>query len=161
MLTLCLWALVVLGVGSFLRLDESTRTILDYADTAICGLFFVDFLYSFYRAPSRLRYLATWGWIDLISSIPTVSSLRWGRAARAMRILRVLRGVKSARAIAHFLASRRAESTFLASMFLCLLLIVSCSIAILQFEVLLAAMQQRLEPTQKTTAEHDSQYTDA
>jgi voltage-gated potassium channel len=52
-----------------------------------------------------------------------------------MRILRVLRGVKSARAMAHFVAGRREESALLASLLLSLLLIVSCSIAILEFEV--------------------------
>jgi voltage-gated potassium channel len=134
-LTLCLWALTTLGLGSFLRLDSETQAILDYADVFICGLFFLDFLNSLYRAPRKLHYLATWGWIDLLSSIPTVAALRWGRAARVMRILRVLRGVKSARAIAHFLVARRAQSAFLASMLLALLLNVVGSIAILQFEV--------------------------
>jgi voltage-gated potassium channel len=52
-----------------------------------------------------------------------------------MRILRVLRGVKSARAIAHFAVGRRAESAFLASLLLSLLLVVCCSIAVLEFEV--------------------------
>jgi voltage-gated potassium channel len=79
--------------------------------------------------------MVTWGWIDLLSSIPVLDTLRWGRAARAMRILRVLRGVKSARTMAHFVARRRHESTFLASILLTMLIVVSCSIAILEFEV--------------------------
>src|SRR5687767_3969942 len=103
MLCLCLWALLVLGAGSVLSLSESTQQILLYADYAVCFLFFVDFLHSFYTAPNKLRYMSSWGWIDLLSSIPITGSLRWGRAARVMRILRVMRGVKSARAIAHFL----------------------------------------------------------
>ena len=36
--------------------------------------------------------------------------------------------------IAHFLVQKRAESVFLASLLLCLLIVVTCSIAILQFE---------------------------
>lgn len=52
-----------------------------------------------------------------------------------MRILRVLRGVKSARTLAHFVASRRSESGFLASVLLALLLIVAGSIAVLEFEL--------------------------
>jgi voltage-gated potassium channel len=135
MLTLCLWALMLLGAGSFFRLDESTQTILEYADTAVCALFLIDFTISLLLAPHKGRYLATWGWIDLLSSIPTLGSLRWGRVARIMRIVRVLRGVKSARLLAHFVMGRRAQSAFLASLLLCLLLIVCCSIAILQFEV--------------------------
>jgi voltage-gated potassium channel len=135
MLCLCLWALLILGAGSFLKLSESTEQILLYADYAVCLLFFADFLHSLYAAPNKLRYMASWGWIDLLSSIPIVDSLRWGRAARVMRILRVMRGVKSARAIAHFLSCRRAESALLAALLLSLLIIVLASIAILQFEV--------------------------
>src|SRR5687768_9114042 len=87
-LALCVWALLVLGVSSFFRLSESTRTILSYADNFVCVLFFIDFVVSLVRAPNKAKYLIAWGWIDLLSSIPTVDSLRWGRAARLMRILR-------------------------------------------------------------------------
>ena len=51
-----------------------------------------------------------------------------------MRILRVLRGVKSARAVAHFVVARRAQSTFLATLLLTLLVLVLGSVAMLQFE---------------------------
>jgi voltage-gated potassium channel len=135
MLALCLWALLTLGASSFISLSESTRTILLYADNTVCLIFLLDFAYSLYRAPNKLRYLTTWGWIDLLSSIPAVGGLRWGRIARVMRILRVIRGLKSARTIAHFLVARRAQSAFLASLLLTLLLVVTCSISVLQFEV--------------------------
>jgi len=134
MLALCLWGLLVLGAGTFFPISDTTRTILDYADNIVCMLFLFDFVNSFIRAPRKVHYLLTWGWIDLLSSIPTVEAFRWGRAARVMRILRVLRGVKSARLLASFVMMRRAESAFLAASLLALLLIVCCSIAILQFE---------------------------
>jgi voltage-gated potassium channel len=135
MLALCIWALLLLGASSFVRLDPATQTILDYADTLVCVLFLGDFFYNLATVKRRLRYLVTWGWIDLLSSIPTVAVFRWGRAARVMRILRVLRGLKSARTIAHFVAAKREQSAFFASVLLCLLMIIACSIAILQFEV--------------------------
>jgi voltage-gated potassium channel len=134
-LVLCVWAILSLSLGTVWQLDPETQTILDYADNVVCGFFFIDFLVSLYRAPRKLAYLGSWGWIDLLSSIPTVDALRWGRAARAMRILRVLRGVKSARAIAHFVVARRAQSVFLATLLLSLLLLVFASIAMLQFEM--------------------------
>jgi voltage-gated potassium channel len=134
MLCLCVWALLTLATSTFLKISDSTATILTYADYAVCGLFFLDFLRSLRHAPNKLAYLARWGWIDLLSSIPTVGTLRWGRAARILRILRVMRGLRSARTIARFLADRRAESAFLASIMLTLLVVVSGSIAILQFE---------------------------
>jgi voltage-gated potassium channel len=134
MLCLCAWALLSLATSTFLRIPDSTATILTYADYAVCGVFFLDFLKSLLRAPNRLKYLVSWGWIDLLSSIPSVGTLRWGRAARVMRILRVIRGLRAARVIAHFLANKRAESAFLASILLTLLVVVCASIAILQFE---------------------------
>jgi voltage-gated potassium channel len=134
MLSLCIWALLTLSASVFLPLDPGTKSILSYADTFVCGLFFADFLHTLYRAPRKGHYLLTWGWIDLLSSIPAVDSFRLGRAARVMRIVRVLRGVKSARTLAHFLVSRRAESAFLATMLLSILILVFTSVAILQFE---------------------------
>jgi voltage-gated potassium channel len=134
-LTLCIWGLAILAAGTFLELSDSTRTILDYADNTVCVLFLIDFVHSLFTAPRKLHYLLTSGWIDLLSSIPTIDALRWGRAARVMRILRVARGVKSARLIAHYVVRRRAESAFLAATLLSLLLIMCASIAILHFEV--------------------------
>jgi len=135
MLALCGWALLLLAGSTFVKMSDSTRSILNYADYLICLLFFFDFLYSLWRAENRFRYMRTWGWIDLLSSIPTVDALRWGRAVRIMRILRVLRLIKSARTIVSFVVGKRAQSAFLAAILLSLLLLVSASIAVLQFEV--------------------------
>jgi voltage-gated potassium channel len=135
MLCLCVWALLTLAAGSFFELSGGTQSILVYADYAVCLLFFLDFLYSLYTAPNRRRYFFSWGWIDLLSSIPAVGSLRWGRAVRVMRILRVMRGVKAARSLARFLTDRRAESALLASLLMTLLVLVMSSIAVLQFEL--------------------------
>jgi voltage-gated potassium channel len=134
MLCLCVWALLSLALSSFTSIPDSAAAVLEIADYGVCLVFFLDFLKSLYRAPKRLEYLVSWGWIDLLSSIPAVGSLRWGRAARVMRILRVMRGVRSARAIAHFISAKRAESAFLASILLTLLVVVCASIAVLQFE---------------------------
>jgi len=72
MLALCAIALAFLAVQSSPSLDGESRAILEYADFAICILFFIDFVYSFATAPDRLKYMRTWGWIDLVSSIPVV-----------------------------------------------------------------------------------------
>jgi len=134
MLALCIWALVVLAAGVFTRWNDSTGTILAYADTVVCGFFLIDFLKSLWEAEDKWRYLRTWGWIDLLSSIPVIDPLRWGRAVRALRILRVLRGMKSARTMAHFVFEGRKQSAFFTSVMLAFLLLISCSIAILEFE---------------------------
>lgn len=135
MLALCGWSLTLLGAGTIVRWSAPTLTILAYADTVVCVIFLVDFVKSFYDAPSKWRYMRTWGWIDLLSSIPVIDPLRWGRAARLLRIVRLFRGLKSARTMAHFVLVRREQSAALASMLLSLLLLVCCSIAILEVEV--------------------------
>jgi hypothetical protein len=94
MLALCVYTLLALAAEVVLRPGGEIRLLLGYADTAICAVFLLDFLLCIYRAPNRWRYLYTWGWLDLASSIPTIDVARWGRAARAARIVRVLRGVR-------------------------------------------------------------------
>jgi len=134
MLALSIVAIVALAITTLIRLDPGSQVILGYADTAICLIFFLDFLFSLYRAPHRLSYFLRWGWLDLLSSIPMVDALRWGRAARILRILRILRGVRSAKVLSSFILQKRTESTFLAAGLLSIILIVMSSISILQFE---------------------------
>jgi voltage-gated potassium channel len=133
-LCLSLWALLTVGVGMFFTLSDDTRTILWFGDTVACGIFFIDFLLTFSRAPDKLRYLMTWGWLDLLSSIPAVGPLRFGRLASVFRILRVMRAVRAARTVALFMTGRSAQSAFLAAVLASLILLMTASIAILHFE---------------------------
>ena len=127
-------AMLLLALGTIANLDHETRVILDYADIVLCALFFLDFLITFATSPRKLRYLATWGWLDLLSSVPMVNALRVGRVARVVRIFRVLRGIRSARVLASAILQRRAQSAFLAAGLVALVLLVFGSIAIVQFE---------------------------
>jgi voltage-gated potassium channel len=97
-------------------------------------VFLFDFARNLKRAENRWRYFYTWGWLDLLSSIPMVDALRVGRLARILRIVRVLRGVRATRLIAGFLAERRAESTVLTTLLVTFVLIVFGSAAVLLFE---------------------------
>jgi voltage-gated potassium channel len=134
MLVLCLMVLLALGVDVLFDLDPEVAAILSVSDTAVCGIFLFDFLKSLWSAEKKGRYFITWGWIDLISSIPAVGFLRWGRAARAARILRVLRGVRSARVLGWFILEKRAQSTTLVVALGTLLAVVFSSIAMLNLE---------------------------
>lgn len=134
MLALCVLVLVSLAVEVLIPLDDETRLILFYADTVVCILFLGDFAHSLATAPQRSRYFFTWGWIDLLSSIPAAGFLRAGRAARVARILRLLRGARSTRDLGAFVIAKRAQSTLLAVLLATLLVVVASSIAILQVE---------------------------
>ena len=134
MLVLCVYVLAALAAEVFVALPADAIVILHMVDTGICFIFFADFVYCLVRAPNRLRYMVTWGWIDLASSIPAVGFLRVGRLARVLRILRLLRGVRSTRVLVQYLLNRKAESTFLATAAIAILLLVFASIAILDLE---------------------------
>jgi voltage-gated potassium channel len=134
MLALCLYALLALVVERFVPLPEDFKALILYADFGVCLIFFADFVVSFLTAPSRWRYFVTWGWIDLLSSIPTVDALRIGRVARVMRVFRVLRGVRATRLIASFVLERRAEGAFLAAALVTLVMLLFASASVLHFE---------------------------
>lgn len=133
-LGLSVFALLILGASVALPMSAETRRILDYADDGLCALFFVDFLVTLWRAEDRWRYFLRWGWIDLLSCIPSIDYLRAGRMARVFRVLRVLRAIRSAKVIAALILERRANSAMLATTLMGLLLIVLASVGILQFE---------------------------
>ena len=133
-LSVCLWAILAVGADLFLTLSPETRIILHYADTVACGIFLIDFLMRLIQAPDKLRYLATWGWLDLISSIPAIGPLRFGALGRVVRIFRVVRAIKSVRTIAVFVKSQRAQSAFLAAILVSLFMLTAASIAILKVE---------------------------
>lgn len=133
-LSISVLSLVFLAVGALLDANSAIADILDVADTALCALFFIDFLITLTRSKNKRRYLVTWGWLDLLSSIPTVPALRIGRLARVVRVVRVLRGIRSVRVLSSFFLERRAQNTIVAAVLVSILLVVFGSIAILSFE---------------------------
>jgi voltage-gated potassium channel len=134
MLAVSVFALLILGSEVILDLTPSSRVILDYADNTLCGLFFIDFCISLWRAENRWRYFVRWGWLDLLSSIPTIDAFRITRLARVLRIVRVLRAVKAAKILVEFILRHRAKNALLAMAFIAMLLVVFASIGMLHFE---------------------------
>ena len=127
-------AVILMIVEAVAPLTPGTRAILDYSDTALCAVFFIDFLITLASTSKKLRYLRSWGVLDLVSCVPMLSAFRVGRLARVVRILRLLRGVRSARILASALMKHRAQSTFSLAALVSILLLVFGSIAMLQFE---------------------------
>ena len=130
----CLVALGLLAGGDTGRADPEVRSLLDWADTAVCGVFLIDFDVSLLRAENKWRYFVTWGWIDLISAIPSLDVARWGRAARVLRVLRVIRGIKVARVLLSLFVRYRTRNAVLAGGLLVICAVFMASVAILQVE---------------------------
>lgn len=134
MLVLSIFAIGLLAVRTTAAVGAEVTTVLEYADYAICVAFFGDFLWSLCHAQRRWKYLATWGWLDLLSSIPTVDLFRWGRIARVLRVVRIVRGLRASRLLALMILRRRAENVVLAAALAAGMLIVFSCVAILSFE---------------------------
>lgn len=135
MLVLCVLTLVGVGIQVVVHPGPEVGGVLVAADTVACALFFVDFLITFRRAPDKWRYMATWGWLDLLSSVPVFDAARWGRAARVARLLRLLRGVRASMVLTEVVLLHRRQSVFLAASLTLLLMLVSSSVLVLMVEV--------------------------
>lgn len=141
--TLTLWQMILLVLSVYVlgalfaqtvwTLPSEVVRLLDWADNAICVVFLGDFVHHLLTAPDRKAYLK-WGWIDLVSSIPTLDALRWGRAVRVLRILRVLRAVRSVRTVLTIMFAKRAAGLLLTTGLASFLLVIGAAIAILNLE---------------------------
>ena len=133
MLALCTYVLATLVLTTFTTVGPDVAKILETVDNAICIVFMADFFFKLITAESKLAYLK-WGWIDFLSSIPTIGPLRWGRCVRIVRILRLFRGIRSIKQLLVFFVQHRAASAFSTALFASLLVVVFASVAVLDFE---------------------------
>lgn len=134
MLALCVVALAINVAQHAFGADPQIKTLLNYADIVICLGLGIDFFVTLWRAPRRWKYFFTWGWLDLLSSIPALDFARWGRFARIARLARIFRGVRAMKLVASVLSDKRRQSTLLATALLAVVLVIGSSTAILHFE---------------------------
>jgi voltage-gated potassium channel len=133
MLVLSVYVLVALFADTVFNLPEEVSSLLQMLDTLICLVFLADFFYHLFRAGNKLAYLK-WGWIDFISSIPTLTLFRWGRIVRVVRIIRILRGARSVKYILQVLFLNEARGIFGTVIMVTASLLLFASIAILNVE---------------------------
>lgn len=100
-LGLSVLALVGTSFDLFMPPAPGKSSVFERLDYIICSFFLIDFFRNLIRRQDRLAYLR-WGWIDLLSSIPAINALRWGRIFYIVRMAIMLRGVKS---MHHFVGS--------------------------------------------------------
>ncbi len=133
-LGLSVYVICALMVELIFDLPADIAQILGGVDNAICVVFLADFSHKLWTARSSAHYFVTWGWLDLLSSLPMIAALRWGRAARALRVIRVIRAARSSRDILAYVRSNRARSAFLGVLLVCIVTVSFGSIAIWQVE---------------------------
>lgn len=131
----CIFSLLlVLGMFSLPDAPPEVAHALNFFDNIVCAIFFIDFILTLKRAKSRWRYLATWGWVDLLSCIPAVSIFRVGRLGRLLRLIRVFRVIKSTKTLWIMLFNKEFENTLVAIGAFALLTVAAGSCAILLAE---------------------------
>lgn len=133
-MVLSIYVLVALLVDTAFKLPAEVSRILNMADNAICFVFLLDFTTRLYRAEHKLKFMQ-WGWIDLVSSIPTLDFMRAGRLLRLVRLLRILRAFRSTKHLVQHIFRRRTQGALTAAAIIAVLMILFSSIAILQVEV--------------------------
>ena len=132
-IVLSIYVLGSLLITAFFTLPAETMVLLSYIDSAICIVFLTDFVFRFIKAPNKLHFMK-WGWIDLISSIPTLEFARAGRTLRLIRLLRILRAFRSTRVLIKHIYQRKAKGAITTALIIAILMLLFSSIAILQVE---------------------------
>lgn len=132
-LVLSVYVLLSLAVSTFFKLDEEVQLLLDYIDNLICVVFLADFCLRYRRAQSKLAFMR-WGWIDLLSSIPMLPHLRFGRVFRIVRLFRLLRAFRSTKLLVEYIFSNRTKGTLTSVLLIAVLMLIFSSLAILQVE---------------------------
>ena len=130
---LSLYVLGALLIDTFFKLPHELSRLLTLIDDVICVFFLYEFGVRFYQAESKWQFMK-WGWIDLISSIPSFAYFRPGRALRLFRILRILRAYRSVRILIRRLFAKRAKGAFSTVVTFAFLIMIFSSIAVLQVE---------------------------
>lgn len=109
-LALSVLVLVLILIEASVPLTPAQQRFVDACDLVICGVFLLDFIVRLRRAPSKLAFMK-WGWIDLLSAVPVVDALRFGRLVRIVRVIRLIRAFRSTRTLLiHFFQNERLGS---------------------------------------------------
>jgi voltage-gated potassium channel len=132
-LILSIYVLTALLVDTLFVLDPQISLVLRFVDDFVCAVFLIEFIIRFYQAENKWKFMR-WGWIDLISSIPTFEYLRIGRIFRLIRLLRIIRAIRSTKELVHHFRKNRVESTITSMFIIAVLLLIFSSISILKAE---------------------------
>lgn len=133
LLILTVALLAALAADTIWALPREVSTLIQWADTFVCVVLWVDFLARLRRAESKRAFLK-WGWIDLVASIPNVDLLRWGRLVRVLRVIRLLRGLRSLHRVLTLLFQKKLQSGAVSLGLMAFLLVGFASISILVCE---------------------------
>lgn len=117
---------------TFVPLPASIKQILTEFDYGVALIFLVDFLFRLLRAPKKLEYMRTWGWLDMLSAVP-IPFFSIFRIVRVIRVTITLRKMRL-KDVERSITKHPARSTIIATGFLAFLVMVSGSAIMLAVE---------------------------
>lgn len=139
-MVLSIYVLLELIITSIFSLSADIKQLLGFIDDIICFVFLADFGIRFYKSENKLKFMR-WGWIDLLSSIPTFGLLNGGaqyfmagRVVRLFRLFRILRAFRSTEYLMKYLFKSKIRGTMMSVVLMTILMIISSSISVLLFE---------------------------
>ncbi len=128
---LSIFSIALLTLSFFLPLGSEIDRLITFFDFVLCLFFLYDFVKQLYIAKNRWKYFYTIGWLDLLSSIPVVSELRY---IRVFRIFRVFRIIKSIKLLVQFIKENKASSLYGFVVFTAFTILVITTTAVLYVE---------------------------
>ncbi len=117
---------------TFVPLPAAIKQILTVFDYGVALIFLVDFLFRLLRAPKKLEYMRTWGWLDMLSAVP-IPFFSIFRIVRVIRVAITLRKMRL-KDVERSITKHPARSTIIATGFLAFLVMVSGSAVMLAVE---------------------------
>lgn len=128
---LSLFSIALLSLTFFIDQDSELNRLIHYYDFGLCMVFLYDFFVQLYKRKKRWRYFYTYGWLDLLSSIPFVDQFRY---IRVLRIVRILRIVKSFSILYNFIISNKKASLYGLIVFTSTVILILSSSVVLYIE---------------------------
>lgn len=128
------WTVVVfceIAYPFFFTPNPEAVKVLKIADFLACVFFLADVVWRWLANSDKLGFWK-WGWIDLVSALPFMTFLRFGRIASAARIIRNY-GLGNGGRRGNFFANAFAATFFLSAVLLCGGMLLS-SVLVLHFE---------------------------
>lgn len=128
-------SIILVGASFAPGISPAVMELLRDLDAIVCGIFITDFIVQLRKEPDRWKYLKTWGWVDLLSSIPLfVEPYGLGRLVRFFRILRIVRVLRSGKFRFQGFLEHPAQSTLFTLGMLFLIVVTFSSTAMLMAE---------------------------
>ena len=128
---LSIFSIALLSLTFFLPETSELYRLLTFFDFLLCIAFIYDFIFQLFTVSNKWRYMYTIGWLDLLSSIPVVSELRY---IRIFRIFRIFRIIKSTKLLVEFIKENRASTLYGFVVFSAFIIIVISTALVLYVE---------------------------